>query len=298
MPRIFCRWLPLALILLLFLATPVAAARQRALIWEVVGPKGTLYLMGSIHLRAEGDLDLPGIENIYRQSKTLFFETDISSLDSPAWQTEMMTQGLYPPGESLAKDLPPSLMSNLKKRAEEHGLPLEALTRLRPWLAALTLVSLELRKQGLNPANGVDRILYQRAGADGKERRYLEKPEEQLALFADMAVLRQKEFLAQSLEEIDGLAERLDRLISAWKEGDAEKLAAILEEGFKDYPEIRQRFLSDRNRRWLPALEKVLRKEETNLAVVGAGHLVGPDNLVDLFAARGYTTLRLEPPEQ
>ena len=55
-----------------------------------------------------------------------------------------------------------------------------------------------------------------------------------------------------------------------------------------DEPEIRERLLVERNRNWIPHIEKCLKSDEKCFVVVGAAHLVGPDSVVDLLQKAGY----------
>jgi len=49
-----------------------------------------------------------------------------------------------------------------------------------------------------------------------------------------------------------------------------------------------KKLLLDRNRAWIPKLEEFLKSDKAVLVVVGAGHLVGKDSVVELLTAKGY----------
>jgi len=46
--------------------------------------------------------------------------------------------------------------------------------------------------------------------------------------------------------------------------------------------------LIQRNKDWVSTIENVTRENKTVLAIVGAGHLVGPDGIIDLLGKSGY----------
>ena len=52
--------------------------------------------------------------------------------------------------------------------------------------------------------------------------------------------------------------------------------------------------MTDRNRRWLPQLEELLRANDNSLVVVGALHLVGQEGLLDLLRKKGYQIRQLD----
>jgi uncharacterized protein len=52
-------------------------------------------------------------------------------------------------------------------------------------------------------------------------------------------------------------------------------------------PDLRDRLLIDRNKRWVPKIEALADGPDTAMVIVGAGHLVGPDSVVDLLQKDG-----------
>jgi uncharacterized protein YbaP (TraB family) len=54
-------------------------------------------------------------------------------------------------------------------------------------------------------------------------------------------------------------------------------------------PGLEERLLTERNRDWVPHIERCVREREGCLVVVGAAHLVGHDSVVSLLQARGLT---------
>ena len=77
-------------------------------------------------------------------------------------------------------------------------------------------------------------------------------------------------------------------LVRSWKDGDADKLHELLSKSFKDYPHLHDRLLIQRNNNWVQQIEGAMRKNKNVLFVVGAGHLVGPESVVDLLKKKGY----------
>ena len=58
-------------------------------------------------------------------------------------------------------------------------------------------------------------------------------------------------------------------------------------------PQLYQRLLVERNRNWLPKLDALFARKGRTMVVVGAAHLVGPDGLLAMFRAKGYTVEQL-----
>ncbi len=53
-------------------------------------------------------------------------------------------------------------------------------------------------------------------------------------------------------------------------------------------PALYKMLVADRNRRWMPQIEKLLKDDKDYLVVVGALHLVGNGGLLELTKAKGY----------
>jgi uncharacterized protein len=66
-----------------------------------------------------------------------------------------------------------------------------------------------------------------------------------------------------------------------------------LQEGFDEYPDLYRPLTVDRNRKWIPQIERLLDAREDYLVVVGALHLVGTDSVIDLLERKGYKVKQL-----
>ena len=82
-------------------------------------------------------------------------------------------------------------------------------------------------------------------------------------------------------------------MIEAWKTGNAAKIEPLLLEIMKQYPGIYKKFLTDRNRVWLPKIEELLRGEKIVFVVVGMAHLVGKDGVVESLKKKGFRVEQL-----
>ena len=99
----------------------------------------------------------------------------------------------------------------------------------------------------------------------------------------------QNAFLNQTLKDLGIVNDWATDLVKYWKTGDTDKLHDILYKGFKNYPDIHNRFFIQRNKKWVEKIETLMQGNKNILFIVGAGHLVGPDSVVDLLRKKGYT---------
>jgi uncharacterized protein YbaP (TraB family) len=284
----------LALIVLLLLGPASATARTadeatHPALWHVQGPKGEIYLFGSIHiLPADVEWQKGVIADAIRRSDVFVFEIPLDESAQAKLDSLIADRGQLPKGESLHALLPPAARADLDADAALAGLSPRALDGIRPWLAELMLVTSRMAKENASPESGVDVELEEAVRRQNKELRYLETVDQQINLIVPSdRKLELSEFEA-SLKEFRTEKDSFPELIKAWRTGDTKALDELLNGEFKNEPEARRALLDDRNRAWLPKLEGMLNEKKVFFVTVGAGHLMGRHSVPDLLRVDGY----------
>ena len=293
------RWIIALFICFFFLAASAAdlfaqqteeTASAKSCLWVVENSKNRFYLLGSLHLLKSSAYPLAeAINRAYADSQRLVFETDIGAMADPAVQAKMLELGVYPEGQDLFQNISADTREKLEKKLNDLGMPAAYFSRFKPWFIAITLTTLELQRLGFNPLLGIDLHFETKAKGDGKETDYFESVDYQLELLGNMSEPDQKAFLNQTLKDLELAAQLADDMMTAWQNGDADALYDLLIKSFKDYPGIENRLLTQRNKDWLGKIEKMLKEPKNTMVVVGAGHLVGPDSVVQLLKQKGYS---------
>ena len=85
----------------------------------------------------------------------------------------------------------------------------------------------------------------------------------------------------------DKLKKEFRDLMKAWRTGDSDKLEKMLNEASREAPAVFKRLVTDRNQRWAPKIEEWSRGNQNVIVVVGAGHLVGSEGVVELLRKKG-----------
>jgi uncharacterized protein len=277
------------LLFLLVVAAGEARAQDKSFLWRVQSDKSNIYIMGSVHFLKKESYPLnKTIENAFDSTQKLVLEVDLKSEDAGRVQTVTIEKGINR-DRTLQQNVSPETYSLAEKRAQELGIDIRALSPLKPWLVALTMTALQLQKLGFDPNYGVDRYLVERAVKSGKTIVGLETVAFQIGLIDQLPERDQESMLRQSLKEMDLLDRGLDQIVRAWSTGDVTTLEGLLLSGMREYPAVHQTVIVDRNRRWLPRIEKMIELGESTLIAVGAAHLVGKDGVIELLKARGYT---------
>jgi uncharacterized protein YbaP (TraB family) len=277
---------------------PAPAPAERAFLWEVKSAQaqgGTVYVVGSIHLGRPGELSFPAsMDAAFARSDALVVEVDVGTVDALALQRFILEQGMLPPNQRLSERLDPETAKLLGPAAERVGLPLAGLERMRPWVVAVTLSVMELQRAGYQAGLGVDRVFLDRARG-AKEILELETAEGQLRMLAGLPEPLQDAMLREQLSRSEQFTQGLERIIAAWKAGDAEAMAALV---FRDEADpvlrpVYEKLFYERNVRMAQALGGMLAQPRTWFVVVGAGHVVGPEGVVALLEKQGHRVRQL-----
>ena len=268
------------------------AAEPRAVLWSLKGKTNTVYLLGSVHFLRPTEQIPAVVDAAYMDAERLLMEIDMDDLDPLEAQQVALELGMLPNDQTLEQQLGAATYAKLSAHAREVGIEPMMLNRFRPWLAALTLVQLQLVKMGLDPNSGIEQRFVARAATDKKEITGLETLREQLAMMANLPMEQQREFLLYSVEDSERAAREIDDLITAWRSGNTDQLANLMTEGFEKYPDLYRPMTVDRNRRWIAPIEDLLDDRDDYLVVVGALHLVGKDSVIELLEKRGHKIKR------
>lgn len=266
--------------------------------WRADGEQNSVYLLGSIHLLRAEDHPLPGVIDVaYDDSETLVMELDMDDLDSVAMQKLFSQNGLLPDGTTLRDLLGEEHYRRAAAAAQAIDVPIEMLAQSEPWLAAVTVEMMMLYRVGFNPMLGVEMHMTSRAIEDGKPVLGLEGVDEQLAFLDGLSLEAQREMLIQTLEDSAEIAETIDDMIDAWRNGDVDTLENSLLDSFAEHEELYEVLVTSRNHRWAGQIRDLLDDTDDYLIIVGALHLVGEQGVPNLLRGKGVPIRQLsEPP--
>lgn len=271
-----------------------ASAQEKSFLWKVRSEKNSIYILGSIHfLKRESYPLKKSIEQAFDGAAKLVLEIDLQSIAPEKTQQLTLEKGLFRDGTTLQQNVDKETYDLTEQRARELGIDLRAMNPLKPWLVALTLTTMKLQKLGFDPGYGIDRHFAERAKRSGKSTGGLESMEFQLGLFDGMPQRDQEMMLRETLKELDQLDKGVEQLVQFWMKGDMGSVEEWLLAGMREYPQVHEKIIVERNRRWLPQIEKMIAQGENAMVIVGAAHLVGREGVIELLRQRGYTVEQL-----
>jgi uncharacterized protein YbaP (TraB family) len=257
-------------------------------LWELHGKHNTVFLLGSIHVLRPGDYPLsPAVMQAYASSKALLMEINLADTDMEQLQAEMLTSAMLPEGKSLQEVLGPKRYARAESLARDVGVELATFDGFAPWFAAEAISQLQLLKLGFEPTSGVEMYFLERARSDGKSIAGLETAHDQIALFEGLSMEAQAEYLMSSLEQAHELPKEVNDMVHAWQRGDTVWFDDQLQSELGKDPVLYQSVLAARNRKWVPKIEALLNDDKNYLVIVGTGHLVGRNSVIELLKKDG-----------
>jgi uncharacterized protein YbaP (TraB family) len=273
--------------LLALVAAPAALAKPP--LWVVRSGQTTIVLFGSIHLLPAGlDWRPPQLDAALATAKELWFELPIDAATNDEAAEQSIARGALPKGRSLIA----MMTADQAKRLVDAGVSLncapEALDRMQPWMADLTLSVAEDARGGASASDGVEGQV-QASTPPTIVRRAFETASQQIGFLAGTPVKDQLASLNWTVSEIQQDPTSYQRVVDEWMSGDLAGLQRDALDPLRQVsPTLFARLIDERNRHWESVLEARLKKPGSAVVVVGIGHLIGPGGLPALLRAKGY----------
>jgi len=284
-------------VLALAVATPASAQVQPSLpkvmayptLWHVKSGAGEIYMLGAVHiLPSNVHWRTPVIERALSRSDVFVFEMPQDAQSQAELRGMVQAHGYLPPDQSLRAKLQEVFLADYDAALAASGLPAAQVDHERPWLADLHLMLGQMRQRGYGPDNGVDSVLLAQAVKNHKETRYFETVAEQFSFLVPNDPMLELEEFEADLKDLRDVSADLQPMVKAWSEGDQAKLNELINGDLDQFPEVRKMLLDDRNKRWVPKIETMLKEKHVFFITVGAGHLAGPKSVPALLRADGY----------
>ena len=266
-------------------------------LWAIRDADSTMYFYGTIHLRKAGaPWGGPAAERALAEAQEVWTEVEIDPVRDAELQGVVGRMG-YDTTRTLSSLMTPARAAQLKTAATSIGVPVTALDAMKPWLASLTISVVPMVKAGYDPAAGVDHGIDRVARAAGKHMRWFETGEQQIQFMAGFADPLQLEMLYDSMDDVGKGTALIQRMEAAWEIGDDRTLAQdMVADMRRAYPELHDVMLKQRNAAWAEVLAREMAGSGVDFIAVGAAHLVGPDSVLALMRARGFTVQRITRP--
>jgi hypothetical protein len=264
--------------------------------WVVHGPKGTAYLLGSVHALPKNiDWQTPAIKAAIGKAQAFVFEVPMAQDSREKAGLVLGLSELLPPSVALPSYFDAEMRSDFRAAVEHTQIDPEGLVALRPWYAAFVLQGAMTGKVTLEAKEGVDNKVYAMAEARSvHDIRALETHQFQIDLIKRGDTKNELALLKTAMKKAANMTMvPFKKLLDAWETGDP---SATHDVSVATMPPAELKvMLDDRNKSWIPEIEKMLNEKRTFFITVGAAHLAGPNGVPNLLRAAGY---KVDGPDQ
>ena len=274
-------------------------SERRGFLWEVRKGKQIAWMFGTIHVGRPEFYPLPASRLApLKRADAIVLEADVSDSSRAIAATQKYAQ--YPEGTpGLETRLTPELRQRVESLLSRNQLDPAPMMRMKPWMLANVLALFEAAQAGYVPGLSVEAYLLRVAKTDSKPILEFEGIEQQFELYEKAPWATQISFLEEAVRAVEsrGARRELNRIVQAWETADRGSLERLLVE-MRSQSSVGSRFTVDtillgRHPQMVRKIETMMADGKPYVFAVGALHLVGPQGLVELLRARGYTLAEL-----
>ncbi|MGL6268932.1 MAG: TraB/GumN family protein [Chitinophagaceae bacterium] len=263
--------------------------QENALLWQING--GDLnkpsYLFGTIHMICPEDFILSdSIKSTFARSEKIYLEID---MDDPAMTMKTLQLAMMK-DKSLKDLMSKEDYARLNKFMQDSvGMPLTIFNKMKPF----TLMSILYTKVLPCPKmESYEQSFMTMAQQQKKEILGLEKLEDQFAVFDQIPDSAEVRMILEMIDNFGAQQKEFAKMTEAYKRKDLEALSTMINAS-PDMAGYENLLLVNRNKNWIPVMEKAMATQSTFFAV-GAGHLPGQDGVISLLRKAGYTVSPVE----
>jgi hypothetical protein len=253
------------------------------LLWKISGPRlqQPSYIFGTFHLICQDDLVFPDtLKFIIHHSKQIYFEIKMDDPDLP----KKMMQSIKMNNEHQLKEFLTAneydSVSNIFQNKTQ--IPLQFVANYKPYLLTSLLYPSML---GCAPV-AFEKEIQKYSDKDSLPVFGLESLEFQLSIFDSIPYKEQAKMLAKTVLQYNNSKKELASLVAMYKKRDVVGMQKAVDSD-KDFGKYETILLKKRNENWIPVITKAITEHSTFIAV-GAGHLSGPDGVLNLLKKQGF----------
>lgn len=290
----------LVLLLLTLLAAGCATAPKKTFtgagvdtpfLWRATqaGQPGTVYLLGTLHIRADGEerLDRAVLDAVAAADR-IAVELEPDAQD-PAEMKALIDELVLMNDATVADLMQPDDVEALAAMAADCGVPGLEVAPLEPWFVSMVLAVKCGEAWGFN-GKGVEHLLVRLAQRSTPPLPIVELETARGQLEAAGVLERDPAMLAAMVHDLT--REDLGKLVDAYETRDVAGLMALMKESREadgSTPEHIAAMWTDRNRAMAEDALGFLGEAKTTVFAVGSGHMAGEEGVLDFLSAQGVS---------
>lgn len=272
----------------IFPTTGLAQSESSALLYKISGKdlSKPSYLYGTIHVVCPADMfSMDQISPYFQQTERLILELD---LDDPMVMGKALTALNMPEGKTLQDYLSPEKYAKVDQMFKNiMGISVEMFKTMNP-TGLSVIIGTSPKSTGCLIPSSYETTFVELAAKNKMTVEGLETVEAQIAALSTTPIQKQAEDLYKLTLEPQKPITQFKEMLAIYKQQDSEKLVDFIIKESAENPEFLKNLLDERNKNWIPKIEKAM-VEKPSFIAVGGGHLGGKNGVVNLLKKKGYS---------
>ncbi len=265
------------------------ATDEKSLLWEISGNElqSPSYLYGTIHMIPSEDFFLTAkTMAAFDEVEKVVFEINMEDMSDMSKMMPLMMKAFMKGDTTLQDLLSEADYGMVKGHFESIGLPMFMLERIKPMFLSVMASGEGMDLSDPGSVKSYEMEFTQMAQQQEKTIDGLETAEYQMSMFDSIPYRVQADMLVEAIKTGDTGDDQFQELVKMYQDQDIDAMYKAMEgeKGMADYEDL---LLFNRNRNWIPVMAKMM-QEGTIFFAVGAGHLGGPQGVVNLLREQGY----------
>lgn len=262
-------------------------APSNALLWKIEGKDlaKPSYLFGTIHLIPQDKFLFNDVMNkAFSECDEIVFEIDMNIMNDFSQMFGLLSKIRMPDDMTIKDLLSEDDYKLFQDKFADKGLPAFLLETIKPLFISTLADGMDSPNQSMI---SYEIELANKANDQNKTIGGLETIDDQLAAIDSIPLKIQAQMLIDELKKEHGENE-YERLVALYIQQDIDALQKAINQGMsKDDQTMMNFLLKDRNVKWIPKMNAMMKDRPTFFAV-GAGHLGGEYGVIKLLKEAGY----------
>jgi uncharacterized protein YbaP (TraB family) len=254
------------------------------LLYEIKSKDGqhTSYVFGTIHLMPKEKFNIDStLTAAFNSSSMIAMEVDLNM--DLAQKIELAKETILPEGKTL-RDICTAAQYQLiyTYAVDSNGMSkkkFKRYSRLKPFFFSSVML-----QESIENTKSYELEFGEMAKKRSKKTMGLESIQVQMQTINTVSLEDQVRMLIDGMNQ----TQSYDAMLSNYLSESIDALYSDIITESEGFPDFVENFLNKRNTQWIPVITDQIERENTFIAV-GAGHLPGPNGVLALLRAKGYS---------
>ncbi|XOV67411.1 MAG: TraB/GumN family protein [Fluviicola sp.] len=273
--------------------TPFEEGTNNSLLWLITkdGTQDTAFVFGTMHLIKKEYFFFPELlKNIIKESDKVVLEVG-DEINNPLKAMALLR---LEEGKSLYDFFDDKQKDSLIQWAENDlGMTESMFTMSFGKMKPFAVVSLASAEDMLKDSKSYEQTIMEVQKEAGIPLEGLETLEEQMSIFDDLSDEEQATMVMDAIRGGNEAEQQLEDMLRLYRAQNIDSMYLMVHDEGDVLADKENEFLTDRNQKWIPRMEEMMKDNRVFFAV-GAAHLGGKEGVLELLRKEGYNVTSIK----